>query len=134
MKNLKRLTFLCVILLVSIMIINGCKKKSDNPVNPEFTITYSIVTLQGGGDGLQFFAKCTNQAVDMDKVTITDPESVIVIYQYSGASYAENELFQMQGTDEAYLKMTGTWSFNLVGTRKTDGAAFAVDVTQSVTK
>jgi hypothetical protein len=134
MKKLDSFVYLGVMLLAALIIITGCKKKSDDPVDPSFTVTFSTVMLQGGGDGLQFFAKCTNQGVNMEKVTIIDPESTVVTYNYSGAPFAENELFPMQETNEAYLKQSGTWHFNLVGNRTSDDVAFAIDVSLTVSK
>jgi len=134
MKSSNRFATVSIMLLAVFIIITGCKKKSDDPGVPSFTITYSTVNLQGGGEGLQFFAKCTSQAVNMEKVFITDPESTVITHNYTNGSFAENELFPMQDTDIAYLKKTGTWNFNLVGNRETDGVAFAVDATAEVSK
>jgi hypothetical protein len=134
MKNPFRFAISGIILLAVFVIITGCKKKSDDPGVPSFTVTYSTVTLQGGGDGCQFFAKCTNQAVDMEKVTITDPANFVLTYDYSAGSFTENELFPMQENDVAYLKQAGTWNFNLVGNSTSGGAAFAVDVALTVSK
>jgi hypothetical protein len=134
MKKLNSFISVSIMLLAALIIITGCKKKSDNPGVPSFTITYSTVNLQGGGEGVQIFAKCTNQAVDMEKVTITDPANFVLTHNYSAASFAENELFPMQEDNVAYEKQAGTWKFNLVGNSTSGGAAFAVDVTLTVTK
>jgi hypothetical protein len=135
MKNLNRFTHAGIMVLVMFMIIIGCKKKSDDPVvTPTFTITYSTVMLQGGGDGLQFFAKCTNNDVVMTNVTITDPIPLVNIYDLKGASFATNASIPLQNTNEAYLKDAGTWNFNLVGKRASDGVAFAVDVKLAISK
>lgn len=40
----------------------------------------------------------------------------------------------MQNIDEAYLKMAGTWNFNLVGRRGSDNASCAVDARLTVTQ
>jgi hypothetical protein len=134
MKNPVRIAILSIMLLTVFIGISGCKKKSDNPGVPSFTITYSTVNLQGGGEGVQLFAKCTNQAVDMEKVTITDPANFVQTYNFTAGSFAENELFPMQEDNVAYEKLTGTWSFNLVGNSTSGGDAFAVDETLTVSK
>jgi hypothetical protein len=134
MKKLNSFISMSIMLLAALILITGCKKKSNDPVDPSFTVTYSTVNLQGGGEGVQFFAKCTNEAVIMDKVTITDPASYIITHNYSASSFAENELFPMQDTDIAYEKQSGTWKFNLVGNRSSDGVAFAIDVEITVSK
>jgi hypothetical protein len=135
MKNLNRFTHAGIMVLVMFMIIIGCKKKSDDPVvTPTFTVSSSTVLLQSGGDGLQFYAKCTNGDVKMTNVSITDPASLVSIYDCNGASFAKNALFPLQNTNEAYSKKAGTWKFNLVGKSASDGTAFAIDATLTVSK
>jgi hypothetical protein len=134
MKKLNSFVSLSIMMLVGLIIISGCKKKSTDQVDPLFTVNFSTVTLQSGGEGLQFFAKCTNEDVDMEKVTITDPASYIITHNYSPSSFTKNELFPMQDTDLAYEKKTGTWHFNLVGNRTSDGVAFAIDVDLTISK
>jgi len=117
------------------MIISGCKKKSDDPVvTPTFTVTSSTVALQGGGDGLQFYTKCTNNDVVMTNVTITDPTPLVDIYDLKEASFATNASIPLQNTNEAYYKVAGTWKFNLVGKRASDGTAYAIDAILAVSK
>jgi hypothetical protein len=135
MKNLNRFARTVLMLLVVFMIIGGCKKNSDDEVvTPTFTITSSTVMLQGGGDGLQFFAKCTNTDVKMTNVTITDPTPFVSTYDLKGESFVKNASIPLQDNDVAYYKEAGTWNFNVVGKRSSDNAAFAVDVTLAVSK
>ncbi len=135
MKNFNRIAPAAILLLIVLVFTNGCKKKSDDPaVTPSFTVTSSTVQLQSGGEGLQFFAKCTNNDVAIDHISITNPSSVTLVREYSGKSFLKNELFPMQESDAAYVKDAGTWKFNLVGNRTADGAAFAVDATLVVSK
>ena len=134
MKKSTVFTSLGILVLSGFLILAGCKKDSDSPVTPAFDVTYSTVNLQGGGQGLQFYARCTNNAVTMEHITISDPASAIVVQEYNGASFAKNELFPMQETNSAFVKSTGTWKFNIVGSRTADGAAFAVDATLAVSK
>ena len=132
MKNPNRLPLIGICLLATFMIVSGCKKKSDDPVTPSFTVTSSTVILTTGGEGLQFFAKCTNIDVTMEKVSITTPSSAVIIHDFKGTSFTKNELFPMQDTFAAYGKEAGTWKFNLTGTA--GGSAFAIDATLSVSK
>lgn len=132
MKNSNRFSFIGLLIFTTIVFVSGCKKDSDDPVTPAFTVTASTVNLQGGGEGLQFFVKCTNNDVVMESVTITDPELSIAAYDFKGSSFTKNELFGMQNTNEAYVKQTGNWKFNLVG--NANGTAFAVDATFVVSK
>jgi hypothetical protein len=132
MKNSNRFAPAVIILIAILIIVGSCKKETEDPV-PTFTVTYDTVPLQGGGTGVQFFAKCTNNGVTMTNVTITNPESIIYVHNYNGASYTKDALFPMQGTGEAYLKQTGTWKFNLVGS-SAGGKSFAIDATAAVSK
>jgi hypothetical protein len=140
MKHTGRFVAAGMILLAVFIGISSCKKKSEDPVTPSvlstpvFTITYITLPLQGGGDGFQFTAKCINNGVNMTKVTITDPYPFVHIYNYNGTSYAQNASIPLQDNTTAYLKMIGTWSFSLVGTRTGDGAAFTVDTTLNITQ
>ncbi len=137
MKNLTRLLSLTVLLLIVFSLITGCKKKSDDPVviTPSFIITATSVDLVGGGQGLQFFAKCSNDDVKMTKVIITDPiASGSQIYNLNGNYFIKNEIFALQGTDEGYLKQIGTWTFNFTGNRTADGVAFSINGSLSVGK
>lgn len=132
MKKIILCSISLILLLSSMSSITGCKKDSNDPVVPDFTVTYTTVNLQGGGEGLQFSAKCTNTDVIMQKVTLTNPTTAFTVYQYTTGSFTKNELFGFQETNEAYVKMTGNWKFNLVGTA--GGTAFAVDETLAVSK
>ncbi len=135
MKSSTRFGCAAILLLALFVIINGCKKKSDDPVvTPIFTVTSSAVLLQSGGEGLQFFAKCTNNDVKMTNVSLTDPTPFITIYDCRGVTFAKNALIPLQNTDEAYAKKTGVWKFKLVGIRASDNASFAVDETMDVSK
>ena len=136
MRNRTNLVYPAVLLLVAVLIMGSCKKDSSDPapVDPVFTVTAATVNLQGGGLGLQFTAKCTNNDVKMTHVVLTDPVTGNVTYDFSGASYIKNEAFGLQESNTAYTKNTGTWKFNFVGNRKSDGVAFAVDATLAVSK
>jgi hypothetical protein len=134
MKKLSSYLSIAVVLLAAIVITSSCKKKED-PIVPAFTMTATTVNLQAGGFGLQFFAKCNNDDIKMTKVTITDPiGSFSNTYNLGGTYYVKNEIFALQGTDEAYTKSSGTWRFNFVGNRTADGSSFAVDATLAVSK
>jgi hypothetical protein len=121
---------------VALILSNGCKKKDDNstPQMPVFTVTANTVQLQGGGEGLQFFAKCTNEDVKMTKVTITDPLSVqSATNELNGNSIAKNTQFSLQDDNVGYVKETGTWNFTFEGTRTADNANFSVNATLTIT-
>ncbi len=121
-----------VLLLLSI----SCKKDKDDPDPqvPVFTVTANTVQLQGGGEGLQFSAKCTNEDVKMTEVTNTSPISVKTFkYDLDGKSYAKNSSIPLQDEDVAYFKELGTWNFIFLGNRTSDNESFSVNATLSVT-
>ena len=132
MKKINSFLAVGIVLLIAGILFSGCKKKSD-PVIPSFTVTALTVQLQGGGEGLQFYGKCTNDDVKMTKVTIYDPLSVQnITYNINGNYYVKNEAFQLQDANVGYNKELGTWTFNFVGNRTADGASFSESASLSV--
>jgi hypothetical protein len=115
-----------VVLMFSI----GCKKDNPDPQVPVFTVTANTVQLQGGGEGLQFFAKCTNEDVKMTKVTYTSPSTIqTATYDFNGNSIAKNAQFSLQDDNLAQVKELGTWSFTFEGKRTSDNESFSVNAT-----
>lgn len=132
MKKFNAFLTLGIVLLIAGILFSGCKKKED-PIIPAFTVTAITVQLQGGGEGLQFFGKCTNDDVKMTKVTVYDPLSVqTTTYNINGEYFVKNEAFGLQDANVGYTKELGTWTFNFVGNRTADGASFSESTTLSV--
>jgi hypothetical protein len=132
MKKLTTLILISIILSTAILVTN-CKKKTEDPVVPVFNVTATTVMLQGGGDGLQFTSKCTNTNVEMTEVQIVDPQQTpVTTYNFNGTIFEKNVVFDLQATDEAYLKQTGTWSFTFIGNRTSDGTSFSILTTLAV--
>jgi hypothetical protein len=135
----RTIVWICYIAVIGVVLmLSGCCKDddTDNPASqvPVFTVTANTVMLQGGGDGLQFSAKCTNEDVKMTKVTNTPPNSVqSAAYELNGKSYAKNSPIPLQNDNEAYLKELGTWTFTFVGNTASDNKSFSVNATLSVT-
>jgi hypothetical protein len=135
MKKMKNI-WICLLAVmgVAILFTSSCKK-DDNPAPqvPVFTVTSDSVMLQGGGEGLQFFGKCTNEDVKMTKVTITSPTAgQTATYMLNGNAYNKNVQFSLQDDNTAYVKELGTWNFTFIGNRTADNAGFSVDVALSV--
>jgi hypothetical protein len=120
---------------IVLMLSSGCKEDEDPaPQVPEFTITADSVLLQSGGQGLQFFAKCTNEDIKMTEVTVISPITVqTATYSLNGNSFAMNDTFSLQDDDIAYGKELGTWNFTFVGNRTSDDVSFSVAATLSIT-
>jgi hypothetical protein len=133
MKTLNAFLTIGIVLLIAGILFSGCKKKED-PVIPKFTVSAITVQLQGGGEGLQFFATCTNDDVRMTKATIYDPlNQQNITYNTNGNTYVKGQAFDLQDVGTAYVKELGTWTFNFVGNRTADGASFSESATLSVT-
>jgi hypothetical protein len=125
MKKFNAFLALGTFLLIAGIFFSGCKKK-DSPIIPSFTVTAITVQIQGGGEGLQFFGKCTNDDVKMTKVTINDPLSQqTTTYNINGNYFVKNQAFDLQDANTGYVKELGTWTFNFVGNRTADGASFS---------
>jgi len=128
-------TWICFFAVIGVvLLLSGCckKDKDDNPVAqvPVFTLTANTVQLQGGGEGLQFFAKCTNEDVKMTKVTYTSPTTLqTATYDFNGNSIAKNTQFSLQDDNLAQTKEPGTWSFTFVGNTTSDNKSFSVNAT-----
>ena len=119
----------CVVIGVVLLLSVSCKKDKNNPAPqaPVFTVTANTVQLQAGGEGLQFFSKCTNEDVKMTKVTNTSPITAkSATYELNGNSIAKNTQFLLQDENVAYKKEIGTWNFTFVGIRTSDNQSFSV--------
>lgn len=131
--------WVCLFAVIGAVLVlsSSCKKNDDNsnPQVPVFVITADSVMLQGGGTGLQFFAKCTNEGVKMTEVKVTSPISAQTLtYNLSGNSYGKNAQFSLQDDGTAYIKELGTWGFILMGTLDADNSNFSVDTVLSITE
>lgn len=137
MKNRKNiLIWSFAVMGVVFMLSGSCKKDKDNPAPqvPVFTVTATTVQLQGGGEGLQFFGKCTNEDVKVTKVTTTSPITVYsATYDLNGNSIAKNTQFSLQDQNVGYEKEIGTWNFTFVGNRTSDNQSFSVNATIAIT-
>ena len=131
MKKFNNFLALGIVLLIAGILVSGCKK--DDPIVPSFTVTAITVQLQGGGEGLQFFGKCTNDDVKMTKVTINDPLGVQnTTFNINGNYFVKNEAFGLQDANVGYAKELGTWNFTFVGNRTADNASFSVGASLAV--
>jgi hypothetical protein len=137
MKKVNYLLFIGVLLLSTSIIFSGCKKKSSTPdlPTPLFIATYTLVTLQSGDAGVEFFANCTTTDVKMTKVEILDPiHSGTITYNLNGLYHVKGEIFALQDANTAYLKEGGIYTFTFTGNRVADNAGFTAVTTLNVAK
>ena len=105
------------------------------PVIPVFTVSSTTVTLQGGGAGVEFFAKCINDDIKITKVDILDPvHPATITYNLNDITFLKNQVFALQDTGIAYPKTAGIWRFDFFGTRIATGKGFHIIITLTVSK
>jgi hypothetical protein len=130
MKKRKYALLIVGLIMSSFIVFSGCKKKSsDEPTYPSvaFVVTYVTVTLQGGSEGVEFFANCSTTDVKMTKVQIMDPlHSGTVTYNLNDQVYVKSQIFALQDDNTAYLKEGGTYQITFTGHRTVDNAAFTI--------
>lgn len=128
--------WICLFAVIGVVsVLSSSCKKNDDPSVPVFAITADSVQLQGGGAGLQFFAKCTNEDVKMTEVKVTSPiPAQTMTYSLNGSSFNKNTEFSLQDDNTAYFKELGTWNFIFVGTLTADNSDFSVETTLSITE
>jgi hypothetical protein len=134
MNKIKSDAIIGILFLMTLVLFTDCKKK-DEPTIPAFTVISTTVPLQGGGNGLQFKARCTNNDVKMTKVLITAPgDSLTYTYLLNNQGFSKDQDFDLQASDEAYPKEVGTWKFIFIGNRTSDGEGFTVNGSLTVAK
>ena len=125
MKRKNALLAIGILLLSTVILFSSCKKKESTAVTPSFVVSATTVQITGGGNGLEFAAKCTNTDVKMTKVTINDPLGVNnITYNLNGGYEVSNQAFALQDANTAYTDEIGTWTFSFVGNLTSDGSSF----------
>jgi hypothetical protein len=111
----------------------GCSEDSTGPaVDPEtpppsFTISSVVVQLQGGNEGLQFFARGSSDCT-IGRVNLTSPLGDQFVFNANNNLFLTNELMALQNTNQGYVRISGSWTFRFVGNHNPGGEGF--DVTQ----
>jgi len=123
------------ILFISIFMF-GCSDDSTGPdvdptvPPPSFTISSVVVQLQGGNEGLQFFARGSGDCT-LGRVNLTSPLGDNFVFNANNNLFLTNELIALQNTNQGYLRISGSWTFRFVGNHSPGGGGF--DVTQVLT-
>jgi len=69
----------------------------------------------------------------MTAVQIVDPlQSPVMTYDFNGANFEKNEVFDLQDANVAYYKYPGTWSFTFIGNLISDGTSFSIPTTLTI--
>jgi hypothetical protein len=95
-----------------------------------FQVAASPVTLTDESPGLQFFAKTTKD-VDIFKVVITAPTGTELLLEGKNNTFYEGQVISLQDDDEAFIWITGQWTFRFVG-KLSRGGQESFDVIETV--
>jgi hypothetical protein len=131
--NIRFLKVIALILLPWLLIM-GCNK-DDGPTGPEepappvFSISSVNVDLQGGTQGIQFFAR-SNRDISLIRVNIKNPIGSQEVFNVGGNVFLTDEVIALQDANIGYIRVSGTWEFRFVGNHEPGKQSF--DVTQTL--
>lgn len=132
----KRLYKVAATMLIVSLFAFGCSDDSTGPdvdpttPPPNFAISSVVVQLQGGNEGLQFFARGSVDCT-LGRVNLTSPLGDQFVFNANNNLFLTNELIALQTTNQGYLRISGSWTFRFVGNHSPEGGGF--DVTQILT-
>ncbi|TVR12587.1 MAG: hypothetical protein EA391_15135 [Balneolaceae bacterium] len=135
MFNSKRVLQTIAALLILPFLVLSCSDNTTAPIDegpppPAFNIASIVVQLQGGDQGLQFFASA-NVDVTLGRVNITPPVGNDFVFNANNNLWLSEEQIALQNPNEGYLRISGTWRFRFVGNHSPGGERF--DVRQQIT-
>jgi hypothetical protein len=136
MRSLKNIKLVSTLLLLLSLFLFGCSK-DDNPAGPEeptppsFSISSVNVQLQGGAEGIQFFAR-TNRDISLIRVNIRNPLGTEQVFNVGGGVFLNDEVIALQNANTGYVRVSGNWSFRFVGNHEPTKESFDVTQTLSV--
>ncbi|MCX6247300.1 MAG: hypothetical protein NTW10_06175 [Bacteroidetes bacterium] len=129
MKKKNLLFALGIVLLSSVILFSGCKKKSEDPApvpNPTFVMSST------GSPDVIFYFKCTTNDVKLTKCIISDPLGLISdTYDLQSETFLQNQVYYFNTT---YTKETGVWTFKFYGNRTGDNSGFISTTTLTLSK
>ncbi len=121
----KKNTFLAIgiLLLSTVILFSGCKKKSTEPEPvPAPTFLMSSTPDPGDPNAVIFQFKCTTNDVRLTKVVINDPLGMINdTYDLQQMTVLQNTAYQF---NFSYTKASGKWTFTFTGNRSSDNTGF----------
>ncbi|WP_412068980.1 hypothetical protein [Rubrivirga sp. IMCC43871] len=94
---------------------------------PTFQIASVVVPFGDGTQGLQF-AAIPNADVRIVRVDIINPIGNAIVFSPQESVILAGERVPLQAGNEAYFRVSGSWSFRFVGTRAA-GSQSSFDVT-----
>lgn len=135
--------FLFVLLLALPLAMTGCDSSDSNgdgngngdndppPTPPSFNIASQTVEFPDGSDGIVFFVLPSEDVV-LVRVDIRNPRGQTATFNAGSTTIVQGQEFPLQDANEAYIRISGTWSFTFVG-RRAAGDQTSFEVTQTVT-
>ncbi len=130
-KNIFKIIWLGFFVFALLLI--GCKDDSptepQGPVDPVFTLSSINIELQGGGQGIQFFAR-SNKDISLIRANIKNPIGNETVFNAGGNVFLTDEVIGLQDPNIGYLRVSGEWTFRFVGNHEPTKESF--DVTQTL--
>jgi hypothetical protein len=122
----KNLLLACGILILSTVILfSGCKKKSEDPA-PVSAPVFVVTSQPNGTDYFDIWAKCITDDILLTKVIIKDPFNLSYTYTGSQQLWLKDEIVAFPDT---YPKSSGTWTLTFYGNRSANGTSFVSSAT-----
>lgn len=122
------------ILLFSALLF-GCKDDSPTepvgPADPVFTLSSINIELQGGTQGIQFFAR-SNKDISLIRANIKNPIGNETVFNAGGNVFLTDEVIGLQEPNIGYLRVSGEWTFRFVGNHEPTKESFDVTRTLNV--
>ncbi|PAP76135.1 hypothetical protein [Rubrivirga marina] len=119
-------------LLAFVLPIAACDSSEPEPepvgeTPPAFQIASVVVPFGDGTQGLQF-AATPNADVRIVRVDVRNPLGNTTVFSPQESIILSGESVPLQASNEAYVRVSGNWSFRFVGTRAA-GSLASFDVT-----
>ena len=97
---------------------------------PSFEIATRSVTLVDNTPGIEFYVR-PNEDIVLVRVDMQTPLGGSITFNAGSSTIVRNESFALQDPGTAYTKISGNWTFTLVGSRAA-GTRASFNVNQSV--
>ncbi|MFN3595713.1 MAG: hypothetical protein ACK41D_00405 [Rubricoccaceae bacterium] len=93
---------------------NNSPDAPPQPSAPTFQIASVVVPLVDGTQGLQF-AATPSADVSIIRVDVRNPLGNQIVFSPQNTIVLQNQAFPLQSPNEAYIRVSGTWTFRFVG-------------------
>ena len=128
-RTLRLLALLALAVSVAACDSSGPEPEPEPPVEtaPTFQIASVVVPFGDGTQGLQF-AATPNADIRIVRVDVRNPLGNTTVFSPQESIILSGQSVALQASNEAYVRVSGNWSFRFVGTRAA-GSLASFDVT-----